>query len=916
MGKFDEGYTRVTSTPDSSLLLIDEAPYTDNSVKNITVGNLLSGTNRLVYNVKDFGAVGDGITNDRLALNLAIAAANATLGVVYFPAGIYFITSRLTAPASYTTWRGAGKGTSVIKGTGNSDWVIFSNTTLIYWKLEDITFDINNVTAGSGVLLHNVSNSIINRVEFKNGATSGWLLHIGVNTAATDGILNLNNKIIDCDFDTHAGTLEMFLLYNARNTQIIRPRFSNKASGPGLGLWQKCYNTKIINPYFNDLAQGIYYSVTVENTLIDAMHALNVGAPITGANTSDYGNFGLTQAQGLKIVNPVLNSGNSSESVGIRLGSVNDATVINPQIENYTIGILVGQGNNSNTANTTNWSIIEGSIKNGNPDNNVHALHPAIFISGTGGSYYGLIDGLKIYCDDGLNYQRYPIVFDGAYTFDDIRIVNNRLKIGTSGTSVRLQDSAILGSKIYINNNSDYTGTSPSQTDYPQVFNVKAYGATGDGTTDDTAAFVACALATDTTGGIIHVPLGTYIVSQFTISSRTVVQGCGIGSMLKLKNSTNNYMILTRDTIAGATTYPHDHQVRDLYFDLNNTNNTSAAGAIKSTKNRNMIVENCSFVNFKGNCILMDGSVGNNIQPRFINLQFDQGDRTDGTAIKLDMGCYDSLWSNVDIGRAWRGVIISNGGDGNHSLNHVLTWGHANAGTYLFQSDGVLFNDCTWDQNFGDGIIIDGCNGVSLTGCKASNNSFRDTANIFGFGVIGTVNVNSGVKVQNASSNINFNGTVFRNPNGGQKYGLEVKDTSVVSLQGGSIVDSNTAPISIGATARLSVKNTWGLNPDLVYAIGNSGTTKTIDRINGNYQTITMNNNCTFTFTSGLMIGDTITLELTQDSTGSRLATWPPNFKKVGGTLTLSTGVNAVDVIKFAWDGTNWVEVERNLNLS
>ena len=46
------------------------------------------------------------------------------------------------------------------------------------------------------------------------------------------------------------------------------------------------------------------------------------------------------------------------------------------------------------------------------------------------------------------------------------------------------------------------------------------------------------------------------------------------------------------------------------------------------------------------------------------------------------------------------------------------------------------------------------------------------------------------------------------------------------------------------------------------------------------------------------------------------VGSWPANFKKAGGTLTLSAGASAVDVIKMRWEGTNWREVSRALNLS
>ncbi len=53
----------------------------------------------------------------------------------------------------------------------------------------------------------------------------------------------------------------------------------------------------------------------------------------------------------------------------------------------------------------------------------------------------------------------------------------------------------------------------------PAIINVKGYGAKGDGTTDDTAAIIACIIALATSGGFIYFPPGTYLVtSSLTIN--------------------------------------------------------------------------------------------------------------------------------------------------------------------------------------------------------------------------------------------------------------------------------------------------------------------------------------------------------------------------------------------------------------
>ncbi|MGH7451063.1 MAG: glycosyl hydrolase family 28-related protein, partial [bacterium] len=46
-----------------------------------------------MLNVKDFGAKGDGIADDTTAIQAAIDALPNDGGVVFFPSGIYNITS-------------------------------------------------------------------------------------------------------------------------------------------------------------------------------------------------------------------------------------------------------------------------------------------------------------------------------------------------------------------------------------------------------------------------------------------------------------------------------------------------------------------------------------------------------------------------------------------------------------------------------------------------------------------------------------------------------------------------------------------------------------------------------------------------------------------------------------------------------
>lgn len=64
----------------------------------------------MVFNVLDFGALGDGTTDDTAAVQTAIAAAQATPvgGVVYFPTGTYRLTAELSVNPRRVALQGDG----------------------------------------------------------------------------------------------------------------------------------------------------------------------------------------------------------------------------------------------------------------------------------------------------------------------------------------------------------------------------------------------------------------------------------------------------------------------------------------------------------------------------------------------------------------------------------------------------------------------------------------------------------------------------------------------------------------------------------------------------------------------------------------------------------------------------------------
>ena len=80
--------------------------------------------------------------------------------------------------------------------------------------------------------------------------------------------------------------------------------------------------------------------------------------------------------------------------------------------------------------------------------------------------------------------------------------------------------------------------------------------------------------------------------------------------------------------------------------------------------------------------------------------------------------------------------------------------------------------------------------------------------------------------------------------------------------------------------------------------------TITPDAANGSIQTITLTGNLTFSAFANPVSGQTITLIITQDATGSRTLT--STMKFAGASKTLSTAANSIDILTVSYIGTTY----------
>jgi len=98
--------------------------------------------------------------------------------------------------------------------------------------------------------------------------------------------------------------------------------------------------------------------------------------------------------------------------------------------------------------------------------------------------------------------------------------------------------------------------------------------------------------------------------------------------------------------------------------------------------------------------------------------------------------------------------------------------------------------------------------------------------------------------------------------------------------------------------------------------LGNLSGVITLNVANGQHLKFTATSNVTVTLAGGEYRGQRLTIEAVQDATGGRTWTKTATTKAAGGTVSLTATAAARDLLTFEWDGVNWVEVSRALNVS
>lgn len=154
----------------------------------------------IFFNVKAYGAIGDNVTNDTVAIQAACTAADAAGGgIVFFPGGNYRTTAKVTlGPTSSIMGAGAKAAAILIDhATENAVEITAASATNPWQYIRDIT--IAPKQANTGKMVHVTSNTKL----LVEGCTIGSLTlsdGIGINVATT---VTADLAVIACRFELH-----------------------------------------------------------------------------------------------------------------------------------------------------------------------------------------------------------------------------------------------------------------------------------------------------------------------------------------------------------------------------------------------------------------------------------------------------------------------------------------------------------------------------------------------------------------------------------------------------------------------------------------------------------------------------------------------------------------------------------------
>lgn len=226
----------LASDTDASLAANSDSKIATQKAVKAYVDALPGGADGII-NVKDYGAVGDGVTDDYAAITAAIAAGT----MVFFPPATYAIGTGLTVGTVGQVLLGYG---ATLKKTANFEGI---TVTAVRAKIVGLTINGNGHSAsGAGVLVES------SRAVVRDVVSIGNLDGIAVYGPGTIPGADLN--IID-GCETYGNAHSGIYLHNATDAFVANCIVQTNAAH-GIILENQSYSATIVNCHIDDNNTG------------------------------------------------------------------------------------------------------------------------------------------------------------------------------------------------------------------------------------------------------------------------------------------------------------------------------------------------------------------------------------------------------------------------------------------------------------------------------------------------------------------------------------------------------------------------------------------------------------------------------------------------------------------------------------
>jgi hypothetical protein len=370
------------------------------------------------------------------------------------------------------------------------------------------------------------------------------------------------------------------------------------------------------------------------------------------------------------------------------------------------------------------------------------------------------------------------------------------------------------------------TATSPILRNIARVFNVKDYGATGDGTTDDTLAIQA-AITASTQGSTTFFPPGTYIVSS-TISlrkSRSYVGAHREMVTIRQANGANLDAVLASETWLSVSSTTSDNPIfiSHLGINGNKANQTSGAGhgiALVSFWNH---LEHLEIVGTRGDGLYLssDRRDGTEISNTAVETHISRIDvrSADGYGIRV----HDPSAGVQTVTDGWLiDCIVQNVGKDGIRIDSSAGWmvqgchlyGLPNHGIHMGRADStrVIGNYIeNWGQSATPGIyaaIAFGDNAVSWIGSAnpsaiTSNSAYYSSGAAGGstlYGILAVVSTAATGQVSITGNALYSNGSFT-----GIRLANQAVSSTLIAVISGNLVKNWATSVSESATGTITV---------------------------------------------------------------------------------------------------------------